>query len=258
MAVAREELEQLDTERRLSLKTKAPKRLSRSSGPLQGFNDPATQQYRPLQRPIETSTDTADDKTSESTTSQEFRAGTVAAQQKQQQSETNDRALQYAKQRAAIQQGVKAKDIPIQASSAQDAIELPYKRGWQIAQEVVEDLVIPSFFLADLVLIPLYLVRWIGGNMMGGLFTITRTLPGIPGISSEQKISIKLIPGYSLADPLDYVRHFKFLLLAVLPLAILGFILMLLYFWTNWAKLDDPTIRGIWSEIINTIPGFNG
>lgn len=265
MAVAQEELEQVDADRRSSSTPTAPRRLVGNSGPLQGFNDPATKRFRPLsRRPVELpegpenqsdANTLTDDQPSDATTAQAFRAGTVDAQRRQQQAESDERVRQY----KAIQQGKKTKDIPILApSSTQDFLEKQYKRGWQIAQEAVEDLVIETFFLLDLVLIPMYFVRWIGGNMMGGLFTISREMPGLPGTTAGQKINIKLIPGYSLADPIDYVRHIKFLLLAVLPLAILGFLIMLVYFWINWANIFDPNIRAIWQGVIKTLPAFSG
>lgn len=247
MADAQEELEDVGT-RRQSGKASSEIRRLRNSGPLQGFNDPGTRAYQPLVQPpvdqadASSASDNSED-IDEQQTAQTFRAGTVAAQRRQQ-------AQQQMRQRRATQQS-KVKDAPIVVSTAQEFVEQQYKRGWQIAQEVVEDLVIETFFLLNLVLIPMYLTRWIGGNMMGGLFTISRDVPG------GGKVSLKLIPGYSLADPFDYVRHMKFLLLAVLPLAILGFILMLLYFWVNWANIFDPNIRGLWGALINTLPSFS-
>jgi len=99
----------------------------------------------------------------------------------------------------------------------------------------------------------MYFVRWIGGNMMNGVATVQRDMPGPLG---SQKIAVRLVPGYSVADPLDYMRHIKFLLFVLLPFAILGFIALLLYILTNWTNINDPIIRGAWSLIINTLPKF--
>lgn len=88
MAVAQEASEQIDTPRRLS--PIPPVRRLRNSGPIRGFNDEAAKEFRPLSLPIEPPDNKVDQgggsgNTSEAATTQEFRAGTVAAQNRQRQ-----------------------------------------------------------------------------------------------------------------------------------------------------------------------------
>ncbi len=141
-------------------------------------------------------------------TTQELRASKIEAQQRAQR-ESADRVRQWKE----IQRGKKASEIPVQAESASEYVNKAYKRGWQMAQEVAEDQAIgtlPVILFSGIYPVAIYVIRWIFGNMMGGLFTIQRKAPAFmfPG---EQDIKVKVVPGYSLTEPLDWVRHMKFL-----------------------------------------------
>lgn len=88
MADAQEELEQLDSGRQPIREDRPKPRPTRNSGPLRGFNDPATLGYNPLPiRPAEGAGDAKPTQQptaqSEAATAQEFRAGTIEAQRRQ-------------------------------------------------------------------------------------------------------------------------------------------------------------------------------
>ncbi|MEK7538165.1 MAG: hypothetical protein AAB619_04310, partial [Patescibacteria group bacterium] len=146
---------------------------------------------------------------------QELRSQKLAAQRRA-QFEAADRA----RQRQAIQAGQKAKQIPVQYESEKERLEKIYKRGWQIAQEVAEDQALSMtdlFLFSGPVVVGLYLLRWMGGNMMGNMFTKELTARPPPDSAANQpdtSVSVQLIPGYSISDPIDYVRHMKFMIVA--------------------------------------------
>lgn len=119
--------------------------------------------------------------------------------------------------------------------AAEAAAEQLVRRGWQTAQEVAED---TALSFADFLIISgptaiiLYAVRWIGGNLMGRLFT-KRITPPLPYSLVIPSVTVPLVPGYSIADPLDHLRHVKIFLIAALTLVVWGFILILLYYVTH-------------------------
>ncbi len=119
--------------------------------------------------------------------------------------------------------------------AAETAAEHLVRRGWQTAQEVVENLAL-SF--ADFLIISgptaiiLYATRWIGGNMMGGLLRKSISPPP-PYNLLIPSVTVPLVPGYDIADPLDHLRHAKIFLIAALTLVVWGFILILLYYVTH-------------------------
>ncbi len=168
----------------------------------------------------------------ETQATQQLRAEKIEAQRRA-QFESNDRVRQW----KAIQQGKQAKEIPVVGEFAEETAKKVYKRGWQIAQEVVEDMALSlsDFFLfTGPAVVGLYLIRWIGGNMMGGLFVKEVTLPALLGQGQgEQKFYVQLIPGYSIDDPIDYVRHIKFLVVAAITGIIYGIIFLILYLALN-------------------------
>ncbi len=180
---------------------------------------------------------------------QELRSQKLAAQRRA-QFEAADRA----RQRQAIQAGQKAKQIPVQYESEKERLEKIYKRGWQIAQEVAEDQALSMtdlFLFSGPVVVGLYLLRWMGGNMMGNMFTKGLTARPPPDSAANQpdtSVSVQLIPGYSISDPIDYVRHMKFLIVAAWTGVIYGFIFVFLWLITNpdeALKLGLKTIGAI-------------
>jgi hypothetical protein len=124
------------------------------------------------------------------------------------------------------------------------------RRLWQITQEAIEDIAI-SF--ADFMLISgpavvlLYSTRWVFGNMMGNLFTISppgyvsRLLPAGAG-----DVKIPLVPGYALDEPFDYVRHMKFIYIGAMTLLLYGFLIMLMYFVLH----PSEALKASWDTLI--------
>ena len=204
-------------------------------GPLAGFNDEQTKSFRPMQVPVlepapvgsptpELESDQVHAPTvnagSEPAIAQQLRAQKIAAQRK---FESEDRVRQWKR----VIQGQKAKQIAAVRFNESEQARADYKLGWQIRQEVAE---ITALSLADFFLISgpvtvgLYFLRWVVGNMMGEMFTDNVDLLGVGAVSRQR------IPGYSLSDPLDYIRHWKFMMIGFFTIIIYGFMSIILYY----------------------------
>lgn len=157
---------------------------------------------------------------------------------------------------AELVQGMKFNSAAVVAQ-AQGLAEQAYKQAWQFAQEAVEDLsLVPlMIFISGPLLIVLYVIRWMFGNMMGGLFKIEVSIPSVPGMASDgpSKISIQLVPSYSLGDLQDHERHFKMLIIGGITIIIYGFIIMLLYYYTHWWEAIIAAVKGVWGSIISLL-----
>lgn len=107
---------------------------------------------------------------------------------------------------AARQTNAAPTSSAVVASAALEAA-IPNKTRWQWAQEAAEDLAPETFFLSGIAALGLYVMRWIGGNAMHS----------------------KSIPGYSLGDFGDYVRHMKFMLLVMFVIVVVGSVWAIFY-----------------------------
>lgn len=182
---------------------------------------------------------------------QQLRSGKVGQQKNNQQQSKKNMAGAGA-----------IRDLTSQAAvEAQMMADRAYKQAWQYAQEVSEDgaLSIAGFLIFAPISIGLYILRWMFGNMMGDLFKKEVTIPFSSAITGGEtsKISLKIFPPYALADLQDYERHFKFILIGGLTIIIVGFITMLLYYYTHPVKALIDAFKLGWQAIINSIPAYN-
>lgn len=136
---------------------------------------------------------------------------------------------------------------------AQAFVEQAYKRVWQSAQEAVEDFALSFadfFIFSGPAALAIYFARWIGGNVMGGMLRKTISAPA-PFNTLVPSIEVQLVPSYSVADPLDLVRHIKILIIGGLTLLVYGFIVMLMYMISHPDLVAKIAALHVWQSIIN-------
>lgn len=187
----------------------------------------------------------------EAAQAQEIRAGKVATQKEDQQ-----------KTNALFRAANKVQEIREAVAAFRDEserlINAAYKQSWQFLQESVEDWALSLtdlFLISGPVTVGLYVLRWMGGNMMGDMFTKEVKPPLPPGIPKDMEFSIqvKIFPPYAFGDLQDNERHMKVLIIGAITALIYGFMIMVLYYWTHWLETILLAIRTGWSAIIDLL-----